>query len=547
MKYLRLLILVAVLLAGCSNNAVTTAPQASGSGVAVPNNALRITLAYSPEKETWLTQRFDAFNRSGAKLNGRPIFVEGVNKSSGAARTEIKQGTFKPTVWSPSSNAWLEVLKQETSNNDVAVSNRPLVLTPVVISMWKPMAEALGWPNKQIGWSDLLALVNDPQGWAKYGHPEWGRFSWGHTDPEISTTALSTVLAEFYAASKKTDALTNADIDSLQNQLFLRQLGTAVKHYGYNTLVFSDNMKKYGMSYISAFPMEEITLIEFNKNAPDVPLVAIYPREGTFWHDNPFIVMASATNEERQAAQQVYDFLMTPDSQTAAMQFGFRPANSAVAVGAPITAQYGVDPNQPQTLLKVPSGDVLVAAKNAWAANRKRANIVLLVDVSGSMRGEKIDQARAGLELFLSRLLPEDNVALVQFSDEAQTLVPLGELSQNRDKLQGAIQNLDADGNTALYDGLLAAYDVLGEAKRDRNRINAIVLLSDGADTVRRSTLDTVKQRFGESDVAVFPVAYGADADKSALQNIADFARTIVVEGSTGEINKVFENLSRYF
>ena len=199
---------------------------------------------------------------------------------------------------------------------NVAVSARPLVLTPVVISMWKPMAEAMGFPNTPIGWADLLALTNDPQGWGKFGHPEWGRFSWGHTDPEISTSALSTLLAEFYAAVGKQRDLTVADVQNPKSQQYIRDLGKAIKHYGYNTLVFSDNMQKFGMSYISAFPMEEITLIDFNKNKnPPVPLVAIYPKEGTFYHDDPFIIMSSATSEEQQAADQFFNYLLTPDSQ----------------------------------------------------------------------------------------------------------------------------------------------------------------------------------------------------------------------------------------
>src|SRR5690606_21759758 len=104
-----------------------------------------------------------------------------------------------------------------------------------------------------------------PQGWGRFGHPEWGRFSWGHTDPEISTTALSTLIAEFYAATNKQQGLTVADVQSAESQQFIRDLGQSIRHYGYNTLVFSDNMEKFGMSYISAFPMEEITLIDFNK------------------------------------------------------------------------------------------------------------------------------------------------------------------------------------------------------------------------------------------------------------------------------------------
>ena len=163
MKILRFLILAALVLAACSNPAI--------GGAGVPSNAIKITFAYSPEKEGWLTERFAAFNATNPRVNGRPIVVEGTNKSSGAARTEIKQGTLRPVVWSPSSSVWLEVLKQEQGNPNAAVSNRRLVLTPVVISMWKPMAEALGWPEKSIAWSDLLALINEPEGWTKYNHP----------------------------------------------------------------------------------------------------------------------------------------------------------------------------------------------------------------------------------------------------------------------------------------------------------------------------------------------------------------------------------------
>lgn len=239
-KLVSIVLLVGLLLGACGQGSTTT----PSGGDSAPANALKISIAYSPEKETWLKERIAAFNASRAEVGGKPIFVEGVNKSSGAARTEIKNNQLDVTIWSPSASTWLEVLKQETGNSNIAVSSRPLVLTPVVISMWKPMAEALGWPNTPIGWADMLKLINDPKGWGAYGHPEWGRFSWGHTDPEISTSALSTLLAEFYAAVGKQRDLTVADVQKPESQQFIRDLGKGIKHYGYNTLVFSDNMQK---------------------------------------------------------------------------------------------------------------------------------------------------------------------------------------------------------------------------------------------------------------------------------------------------------------
>lgn len=547
-----LLILIASALAACGPGG-GGGTNASGTPQA-PSNALSISIAYSPEKEAWLKDRIAAFNAQNVQVNGKPVFVEGVNKSSGAARTEIKNGQLKTTIWSPSASSWLEVLKQESGNPNVAVSNRPLVLTPVVISMWKPMAEALGWPNKPIGWGDMLDLINDPQGWGKYGHSEWGRFSWGHTDPEISTSALSTLLAEFYAAVGKQRNLTVADVQDPKSQQFIRDLGKGIKHYGYNTLVFSDNMQKFGMSYISAFPMEEITLIDFNKNKnPPTPLVAIYPKEGTFWHDDPFIVMSSASSDEQQAAEQFYNFLLTPDSQKLAMQSGFRPANNAVPLADPVSPTYGVQPQGPQNTLPVPPADVIIAAKNSWAQNRKRADIVLVVDVSGSMDDNgKLEQVKAGLGTFLQRILPEDRVGLVSFSSTANLDVPPAPLAQNRNDLDAAIQGLRPEGKTAIYDGLMAGKQALDGLPQDKDeRIKAIVLLTDGQENASSTTLDQLKQEFEETGVSIFPVAYGSDSDQqeasSTLQAIVDFSHTILVKGSTGDIGQIFDNLSRYF
>jgi Ca-activated chloride channel family protein len=60
-------------------------------------------------------------------------------------------------------------------------------------------------------------------------------------------------------------------------------------------------------------------------------------------------------------------------------------------------------------------------------------------------------------------------------------------------------------------------------------------------------SLDQLRNAFDESGISIFPVAYGSDADRQVLDVIAEFSRTIVVVGDTGDIAQIFENLSRYF
>jgi Ca-activated chloride channel family protein len=72
---------------------------------------------------------------------------------------------------------------------------------------------------------------------------------------------------------------------------------------------------------------------------------------------------------------------------------------------APVTIQNGADPMQPKRLLSLPQPRVLATIKRAWHEDRKPANVLLLVDVSGSMNdGDKIGEARAGLTVFLREL-----------------------------------------------------------------------------------------------------------------------------------------------
>jgi Ca-activated chloride channel family protein len=265
--------------------------------------------------------------------------------------------------------------------------------------------------------------------------------------------------------------------------------------------------------------------------------------------------MASASSDEQQASEQFFNYLLSADSQKLAMSYGFRPANVDVPLADPVSEAYGVQPQGVQNILPIPSAEVIVEAKKIWGQNRKRADIVLVVDVSGSMEENgKLDQAKAGLGAFLQRILPEDRVGLVTFSSATQVAVDPAPLGQNRVALDDAIQAMRPTGKTAIYDGLMAgkqALDALPAAQDGEERIKAIVLLTDGEENASKATFDQLKQEFDETGISIFPVAYGSSSDQDAatktLQSIVDFSKTILVKGDTGEIGSIFDNLSRYF
>src|SRR5207244_1576664 len=143
----------------------------------------------------------------------------------------------------------------------------------------------------------------------------------------------------------------------------------------------------------------------------------------------------------------------------------------------------------------LPDPEVLARIKTAWREDRKPANVLLLVDVSGSMSDEdKIGQARRGLQSFLRQLSPRDRVGLTSFSTSSTELVPIAPMARNATALRTRVSELVAGGDTALYDAAASAWNAV-DALRDDRRINAVVILSDGADTASQASLDAVLAR----------------------------------------------------
>src|SRR5215211_1862889 len=146
------------------------------------------------------------------------------SKSSGEATTLLEHGWpdeeengTRPVVLSPAATALAQILDER-----LAEQNRPEMappgpykadmVSPLVIAMPKTMAQALGWPDQPIGYSDILALVTDPRGWGAKGQ-EWGAFKLGKTNPNFSTSGLSSLIAEYYAFTGKDRDLTLEDVD----------------------------------------------------------------------------------------------------------------------------------------------------------------------------------------------------------------------------------------------------------------------------------------------------------------------------------------------
>lgn len=546
--------LVAALSGGDGDDRETSG---GGSGPAAPEGSVRVSFAYSPEKEKLLKPLIRRFNSERIEVNGRPVFVEGEVVSSGEAESKLASGELELTAWSPASSLWGRLLNFEADRSLAADENPSIVRTPLVIAMWEPFARALGWPRKQLGFEQIIQLARSNQGFAEFGHPEFGSFKLVHTNPDFSTSGLEAVVAEYYAATGKKEGLTEADVAGSDARTVVRDIERSIVHYGDTTLFIADQMRREGPGYASAVAMEEVTLLDFNRNRGSQPkLVALYPPEGTFYSDNPFIVLDAAwvRPAQRQGAERFQQFLEDEITPELAAQSGFRPPSLDDEPVAPVSKENGADPAQPKRVLGLPEPRVLDAVRRAWREDRKPASVLLVVDTSGSMAEEnRLERAKAGLRSFFRNVGEQDSVGLTIFSDRITPLIPVGPYRANAPKLRQTVQNLIAEGGTAVYDATIEGFRAV-RSGASPDRINAVVVLTDGEDTDSGASADEVVNAVraqGDSDnqVRVFTIAYSAGAvgAAEALQEISEASGGQAYQGDTEDIEAVYRSISSFF
>jgi Ca-activated chloride channel family protein len=544
-----------LLFAGCKNQ-----PTENGEApAAVPRGALELVFPYGSEKEKWINDVTAAFNRSGAKTqSGKPIAVRALPMGSGETIDNVLSGRLRAHLVSPASAAFIKLGNAESRakiGKDLIASTENLVLSPVVIAMWKPMAEAIGWGKKPVGWADILALSRNEKGWQTYGFPQWGKFKFGHTHPEFSNSGLIALFAEAYAGFGKTAGLTLADLAKPQAKQFLAGVEQSVVHYGSSTGFFGRKMFSNGPEYLSAAVLYESMVVEsYSEPNLPFPIVAIYPKEGTFWSDHPVGVVERdwVSPEHREAAKIYIQYLLARAQQAKAIQYGFRPASVDVPLSAPLDAAHGVDPKEPKTTLEVPSVEVINALLQLWKTQKKHANIALVLDTSGSMAAEgKMQNAKVGARQLVELLDEGDTFSFLPFSSELHWSGQDVSVKQGRQQLLQQIDSLFPGGGTALYDSIDAAYQRLAAEPSPDAKIQSVVVLTDGEDTQSKMKLSELMERIkynGETRaIHVFTIAYGREARKDILKQIAEATQAKFYEGTPQNIAEVFRDISTFF
>jgi Ca-activated chloride channel homolog len=157
-------------------------------------------------------------------------------------------------------------------------------------------------------------------------------------------------------------------------------------------------------------------------------------------------------------------------------------------------------------------------------SDRLPLNIAVVIDHSGSMAGAKIEKTKQAAMELIDQLTPQDNLALVEFDNTVEVLFPSQHVV-DREALKAQVQRIQPGGSTALYAGVEAGGNQLLEIESRTDRINRVILLSDGLANVGPSSTSALKalgRSLSHRGVSVSTIGVGDDYNEDLMTGLAE-------------------------
>jgi len=544
-------------------------------------DCVSLELSSSTEKDDILAAAADTYNRSGREFAGdkcAKVSVHGLTSGAGMEAlskgwTAADTGQPQPQVWAPSTSLWLSRLEARGQSAVAVSSIHPSIMSsPLVVAMPEMMAKVFLEKNPNPGWADILKLATAPGGWGSLGHPEWGEFKLGRDHPELSSSGLGASMATFHAAAVANGfpKIDESNVGNAGVLRFVHDVESSVARYSKDAAEFVDllaaeDKKNLPVPYVSAVVMQEELAFTYNKRGPIRKFQAIYPKDGALQFDHPYVVLTSATADQRAAADDFFKFISEPETQAVFRATGFRDRGAPNTPTQELRDVLSVPAEQSLPTMPLPEPKLAEEIVKLWNSTRREARVLLVLDISGSMTQEanksdpelgdttKITLVKPAAKRALDLLSAKDEVGLWTFSSPGHTeVVPIGKLSDNKAAITQAIDGINPVGGTALYDTVAAAHAKMIQSV-DADRINAIVVLSDGQDDSKvpppAALLAKINPELTERAMPIFTISFGKDADPDAMRLIASTSKALAYDAvkDPKNIDEVFTAVFRNF
>jgi Ca-activated chloride channel homolog len=171
-----------------------------------------------------------------------------------------------------------------------------------------------------------------------------------------------------------------------------------------------------------------------------------------------------------------------------------------------------------------------------FTSERVPIGVGVLLDISDSMFGKRMDDARAAVDTLLFDLLDEsDEFFVMAFNHKPR---PLTGWTHERGDVRHALAGLRPSGGTAIYDAVLEALPIIDSRTRQRA---AILVISDGADTASTATLRDVRPALRRSDTFVYAIAIDSP-ERQPINTRVNASALRDITGESGGRTEIVQN-----
>jgi Ca-activated chloride channel family protein len=517
------------------------------------------TVAASPDQAGVMSTLAKRWNDRAPGVGGRCVRVAVVQAEPGAVATALgpswdtAHDGRRPDVWAPDSRTWTVLAAARPDAKPLLPDDQPsIAASAVVLALPRPIAEAMGWPDRPVHLSNVLGALATAQKAAQLGKSGSDGVGFGMPDPSTSSAGLDMLLSilDRNADGKLSD-------DELSAGVAFASTVTALAPSP------ADPGGQAGGAPV-VFPTDEHSLVNAKPGGPE--LIPVYPDKGVAFADHPYVVLKASWVGRAQAetARLFRDYLLSADGRRAYGKDGFRDPAGSTSDAPALTRGRGFDPDlHPAARQRDAASVGQIVAQ--WKLFQRPINILIALDTSGSMNDVVPQLGVTRLRLLqqaavrgIGLLSTTSKMELWQFSSrltpaaDYQQLVPFGPMTEKigsverRQELVAAVEKLRAHGGTGLYDTADAAFHRMQQLWQPE-AVNFVMLITDGKNEddsgLNLGQLLDRLQRQARPDRAtpILSIAVGPQADAAALSRIsqATGGRTFIARNDADAIQQL--------
>jgi Ca-activated chloride channel family protein len=419
-----------------------------------------------------------------------------------------------------------------------AAARDKLFYSRVALGVKASKAGALGWDRNAPSWAEIARAAGD------------GKLRYAMTNPAASNTGMSALFAVASAVAGKTEDLRAEEVDARVLKSFLAGQKLTAGSSGWLAEAFVKEVAQ-----LDAMVNYEAVILQTNTKLSTADrLLPIYPRDGVISADYPLMLLNA---ERRDDYAKLVQALKAPAFQRDALARVFlRPSNPEAAASPQLPSAVVSELAFPNSLDVIDA--VLGAYQGQW---RRPATSILVLDVSGSMKGPRLDSMREALLVLgganpdrassrYARFQDRERVVLITFSNTVSepkhVRFEQGGAEAARADVRRFAEALVADGGTAIYSALSRAQQIgREEARREPDRFVSILLLTDGENNAGMRFDDFRSMLKAEQAVRVFPILFG-EGNVGEMQELAQSTGGRVFDARKSALAAVFKEIRGY-